>query len=668
MMIFMMDPTVYGGTENEENFVYEIDTFADIRILRYQVPGFEDLALQQKKLLYFLSQAALYGRDITFDQFGKYNLAVRKVLEHIYKNYNGDKGSDEFKAFEVYLKRVWFSNGVHHHYSGDKFVPGFSEPFFRQLLEQSGPIVLKTSEQPDVEMVEKVIQVIFDPALYAKKVSLDPDYDLVKTSSVNFYEGVTQAEVEAFYDDRKDPKDKTPISYGLNSKVTKTDGQVTEQTYSINGMYGPAIEKILYWLGKAMEVAENPEQKEGLKQLMHYYESGNLETWDVYNVLWVKDLKSHVDYVNGFIEVYDDPLGMKATWESIVNFKNTEATERALIISANAQWFEDRSPVDPRFRKEEVKGVSAKVITIVQLGGACYPTTPIGINLPNADWIRKEHGSKSVTLENITEAYYKSSLHSGFYEEFLADEEEMRLIKEYGYISDILHTDLHECLGHGSGQLLPGVSSDALKNYHSALEETRADLFALYFMMDPKLIELGLLPNKDAAKAAYIDYIQNGLMTQLKRVELGKEVEQAHMRCRQLIAKWVYEHGKDDGVIIKFVKDGKTFFKITDFGKMRDLLGQLLAEVQRIKSEGDFEAGKELVEAYAIKVDPELHKEVKERYGKLGLAPYAGFINPKLVPVIENGEIMDVKVGYVVSYSGQMLEYSTDYSTLPLIN
>lgn len=668
LTLLMCNCKMENVAKTEGDFNYEVDKFADIRVLRYQVPGFDTLSLQQKKMLYCLSEAALFGRDITFDQFGKYNLAIRKTMEHIYKSYEGDRGDDQFKQFEEYLKRLWFSNGIHHHYSGDKFIPGFTEAYLDQLLASVPEVSILENTDQNEALIKKVKEVIFNPSLLAKKVSLDADKDLVKSSAVNFYEGVSQKEVESFYDNIRIKDDTTPVSYGLNSKVVKENGTVREKVYAVNGMYGPAIEKIIFWLQEASKYAENDMQKKGLEVLIDYYTTGNLELWDEYNILWVSDLNALIDYVNGFIEVYDDPLGMKATWESIVNFKNIEATARTETISANAQWFEDHSPVAPEFKKKKVKGVTAKVINIVQLGGVCYPTTPIGINLPNADWIRKEHGSKSVTLENITEAYYKSSLNSGFYKEFLADTEEIELLKKYGYVSDNLHTDLHECLGHGSGQLLPEVSSDALKNYHSALEETRADLFALYYMMDPKIVDLGLLPSIDAAKAAYIDYIQNGLMTQLKRIELGKEIEQAHMRCRQLISKWVYENGKTSTVIEKIEKDGKTYFKIRNFEAMRGLLGQLLAEVQRIKSEGDYEAGKQLVENYAIHVDYELHKEVKERYEKLNLAPYSGFINPVLKPIEKNGEIIDVKIEYIDDYSGQMLRYSDEYGTLPVLN
>ena len=653
----------------EKEFQYEVDRFADLRVLRYQVPGFETLSLKQKKLLYYLSKAALYGRDITMDQFGKYNLAIRHLMETIYTTYKGDKNDEEFKAFEIYLKRLWFSNGIHHHYSGDKFVPEFSEEYFENLVKNSDKPDWKVGNgMTDDELIQKLKIIIFDKDVMQKQMNLDPDMDMVATSAGNFYEGVTQKEVEDFYESVKDPNDKKPISYGLNSKVVKENGEVKEQVYKLDGMYGKAIKEIVFWLEKAVEVAETPEQKVTIEKLISYYETGDLKTWDEYNIAWVNDLNSLVDFVNGFIEVYHDPLGLKASWESIVNFKNLEATKRTKTISDNAQWFEDHSPVADIFKKKEVKGVTAKVINIVHLGGECYPTTPIGINLPNADWIRKEHGSKSVTLGNITEAYYKAGLKSGFSEEFLADEEELEIVKKYGFLTDDLHTDLHECLGHGSGQLLPGVNGDELKNYSSALEETRADLFAMYYITDPKLVELGLLPNEEAAKAEYITYIHNGLMGQLKRVELGKEIEQAHMRCRQLISRWSYEHGKEDNVIEKLVREGKTYYKINDFEALRSLFGELLKEVQRIKSEGDYEAGKELIENYAIKVDLDLHKEMKERYAKLNLAPYSGFINPVLIPIEQNGEIVNVKVEYVDDYAGQMLQYSKEYGVLPVLN
>lgn len=654
----------------QDDFEYKIDQFADLRIMRYHIPGWEDLSLKQKKLVYYLSQAALAGRDIVFDQNFKYNLAIRKTLEEIYNNYKGDRKSDQFNEFMIYLKRVWFSNGIHHHYSTDKIMPGFSQEYFAKLANNSDEAEFPVKEGQSVEeFIAWISPYMFDPTVAPKKIETDPDKDIVLESATNFYaDEVNQAEVLAFYEKVKDPDDKTPVSFGLNSKIIKENGQIKEEVYKFGSLYAPAIEKIVYWLEKAKEVAENEQQKKGFEKLIGYYKTGDLETWDEYNVLWLNDGNAFVDYVNGFIEVYGDPLGMKATWESVVDFKNLEATKRTKVISENAQWFEENSPVDPRFKKKEVKGVTAKVITVAQLGGDCYPSTPIGINLPNADWIRKEHGSKSVTMDNITYAYDQVAMQSGFLEEFAASQEEIDRQRKYGSQADNIHTDMHECIGHASGQLLPGTSSEALQSYSSALEESRADLFALYYMMDPKMIELGLLPKLEAAKAEYDGYIRNGLMTQLTRIELGKDIEQAHMRNRQLIAKWCYEKGKADNVIEMFEKDGKTYVRINDYEKLRELMGQLLAEVQRIKSEGDYKTGKELVETYGVKVDPELHAEVKERYAKLNLAPYGGFVNPNLIPVEENGEITDVKVEYPDDYVGQMMEYSTNYSFLPVYN
>lgn len=657
-------------TEKEDDFRYLLEQFADLKIMRYQIPGWDDLTLNQKKFIYYLGEAAKSGRDITFDQNYKYNLAIRKTLEEILKNYDGDRTKPEWQEFQTYLKRVWFSNGIHHHYSTDKFLPGFSKEYFVELINNSPGSVFPYEEGEDLEsFTNKIIPAMFDPGVDAKKIVTDTDLDIVAASATNFYEdGITEEEAVAFYDGMKDPSDATPISYGLNSKLSRKDGKIVEEVYKIDGLYGPAIARIVYWLEKAREVADNGKQKEALDKLIEYYKTGDLETWDEYNVMWLNDDNAFVDYVNGFIEVYGDPLGMKATWESVVDFRNNEATRRTEIISENAQWFEDNSPIDPRFKKEKVKGVTAKVITVAQLGGDCYPTTPIGINLPNADWIRKEHGSKSVTMDNITYAYDQVSLESGFLEEFAASQEEIDRQRKYGSIADNLHTDMHECLGHGSGQLLPGTSPEALKNYSSALEESRADLFALYYLMDPKLIELGLIPEKEAAMAEYDGYIRNGLMTQLTRIELGKDIEQAHMRNRQLISKWCYEKGMEENVIEMFKKDGKTYVRINNYDKLRGLFGELLAEVQRIKSEGDYEAGKNLVETYAVKVDPELHKEIKERYAKLNLAPYGGFINPDLVPVYENGEITDIRVEYPDDYTGQMMEYGKEYSFLPAYN
>jgi len=655
--------------ETQDTFKYKSEQFADVKILRYQIPGFNELSLNQKKLLYYLSQAALSGRDIIYDQNFKYNLIIRRTLEAIVDKYNGDRNTEEFVKFMTYTKRVWFCNGIHHHYSSDKFLPEFSQEYFRQLIQNSPEAKFPLQKGETLEqLLEKIIPVMFDPGLYAKRINLDPSKDLIASSACNFYENLTQQEVEKYYEAIIDTKNETPISYGLNSKLVKEGGKIIEKPYKIGGLYSQAIEKIVYWLQQAKTVAENENQKAGLQKLIEYYNTGDLKTWDDYNVLWVNDLASSIDYVNGFIEVYGDPLGMKATWESVVNFKDVEATKRAEIISQNAQWFEDNSPVDPRFKKKKVKGVSAKVITVVQLGGDCHPSTPIGINLPNANWIRKQHGSKSVTMDNIMYSYDRSSLGSGSLEEFCYSGEEIERAKKYGYLAGNLNTDLHECVGHGSGQLLPGVSSEALKNYHSALEEARADLIALYFTMDQKMVELGLVPNLEVAKAEYDTYIRNGLMTQLVRIELGKDIEQAHMRNRQLIAKWVYEKGKKDNVIEKKIKEGKTFFVINDYLKLRELFGELLKEIQRIKSEGDFAAGKELVEKYAIKIDPVLHKEVKTRYDKLNLAPYAGFINPVLVPVMKNNEIVDIKLEYPTDFTKQMMNYSKNYSFLPDIN
>ena len=654
-------------TESPE-FNYILEQFADLRILRYQVPDFDKLTLKQKKLIYFLSQAAISGRDIIWDQNGKYNLAIRKTLENIYQTYKGDRESDEFKKFTVYLKRIWFSNGIYHHYAADKLMPEFSKEYFDTLVKNSSqegfPVFMgKTKE----ETMNILIPVMFDPDILPKKISLDASKDLVKNSAVNFYQGVTEKEVEQFYNSMKKKGDQEPVSYGLNSRVVKEDNHIVEEKWVADGLYGPALKKIIYWLEKADGVAETKEQKEGIQKLISYYRTGNLKTWDDYNILWVQDT-SLVDFVNGFVEVYSDPLGLKGTWESLVDFKDIAATRRTKIIAGNAQWFEDHSPVDPRFKKKTVKGVSAKVITVAMLGGDCYPSTPIGINLPNADWIRKEHGSKSVTLENITNAYDQANQKSGALEEFSYDSTEMTLVKKYGNLADNLHTDLHECLGHASGQLLPGVSTESLKNYFSTLEEARADLFALYYMMDPKMEELGLLPSPDAAKAQYISYIRNGLMTQLKRIQPGKNLEEAHMRNRQLIAEWCYEKGKDDNVIERVEKDGKTYFHINNFEKLRILFGQLLAEVQRIKSEGDYAAGKKLVETYGVKVDQKLLKEVHERYDKLNLAPYSGFVNPEYKVVVTNGDTTDIKVSYVDDYAAQMLDYSKDYSFLPVQN
>ena len=642
----------------EQEFNYVVDRFADIEVLRYKVPEFENLTLQQKKLIYYLSEAAIVGRDILTDQNCKYNLKIRTLLENIYQNYNGDKESNDFKAFEKYLKLVWFANGVHHHYSCDKFTPEFSQEFFAAQVA-----ALPADQQPaNLEILKKVI---FDPAFMAKRVNQAEGQDLITTSACNYYDSITQAEVDAYYATIKDANDKTPISYGLNSRLVKENGKVVEQIYKVGGMYNDAIVRIVDNLTEASKYAENDAQRKVIESLISYYNSGDLRTFDEYSILWVNDTTSQVDFINGFIESYGDPLGMKGAWESIVNFKNVEASKRTEIISENAQWFEDNAPTDPRFRKEQVKGVSAKVITAAILSGDAYPATPIGINLPNANWIRAAHGSKSVTIENITQAYDEASHGNGFNEEFVIDEETRELMNKYLFITDNLHTDLHECLGHGSGKLLPGVDPDALKAHGSTLEETRADLFALYYLADPKLVELGLLDNKDAYKAEYYKFMLNGMMTQLMRIEPGKDVEEAHMRNRKLIAEWAYEMGKAENVVELVKIEGETFIKINDYDKLREIFGKQLAEIQRIKSEGDYEAGRVLVEKYAVKVDPQLHKEVLDRYASLNIAPYRGFVNP--IYTLEkdaNGEITDVKITYGEGYIEQMLRYSRDYSPL----
>ena len=657
-------------TAEAEKFDYTVEQFADLQILRYRVPGFEDLSLKQKELVYYLTEAALQGRDILFDQNGKYNLTIRRMLEAVYTGYKGDKNTPDFKAMEVYLKRVWFSNGIHHHYGSEKFVPGFTPEFFRQAVQSVDAATLPLAEGQTVEQLcEEVFPVIFDPTVMPKRVNQAAGEDLVLTSACNYYDGVTQQEAEDFYNALKNPQDETPVSYGLNSRLVKEDGKIQEKVWKVGGLYGQALEKIVYWLKKAEGVAETPEQKAVIAKLMEFYETGDLKTFDEYAILWVKDLNSRIDFVNGFTESYGDPLGMKASWESLVNFKDLEATQRTELISGNAQWFEDHSPVDGQFKKEKVKGVSAKVITAAILAGDLYPATAIGINLPNANWIRSHHGSKSVTIGNITDAYNKAAHGNGFNEEFVYSDAELQLIDKYADVTDELHTDLHECLGHGSGKLLPGVDPDALKAYGSTIEEARADLFGLYYVADPKLVELGLTPSADAYKAQYYTYLMNGLMTQLVRIEPGNNVEEAHMRNRQLIARWVYEKGAAEKVVELVKKDGKTYVVINDYEKVRDLFGRLLAEIQRIKSTGDYAGAHDLVEAYAVKVDPALHAEVLERYKKLNLAPYKGFVNPKYEVVTDaDGTITDVTVTYDEGYAEQMLRYSKDYSTLSSVN
>ncbi len=643
-------------TAQKDDFRYLVDEFADLKIMRYQVPGWDELSLQQKEYVYHLAEAAKYGRDIIWMQNNRHNLEIRRVLENILENYQGDRASEDFAKFETYAKRVFFSNGIHHHYAEDKFFPECSKEYFAGLMTAVG----------DEAKCAELLPVIFDPAVYPARKVLSGK-DIVAESAVNFYENVTRAEVEKLYAAMVDPDDKTPVSYGLNSRVVKgTDGVVREEVYKVGGLYGAALEKICAELEKAAAVAESDYQKDYIADLIEYYKTGDLKLWDSYNVKWVKDTLGAVDFVNGFVEDYGDPLGRKATWEGLVNFKDNEASKRTELISDNAQWFEDNSPVDSRFKKETVKGVSAKVINVAVLAGDCYPAAPIGINLPNADWIRRDHGSKSVTIANLTNAYNMAALESPKSQlaEFAWSEDEIAAEKKYGALTSDLHTDLHECLGHGSGKLLPETSPTALGEYSSALEETRADLFGLYYLADPKLVELGILPDMEAYKAQYSSYIRNGIFTQFTRVELGKKNMESHMQNRKLIADWCYEKGLADNVIEKKVRDGKTYFVVNDFEALRGLFGDLLAEVQRIKSEGDYEAGKALVEKYAVNIDPELHKEVLERYASLGLKPYGGFLNPEIVPVEKDGETVDYDIVYCESYIDQMLGYGRKYSTL----
>lgn len=644
---------------------YSDERFADLQLLRYRLNGFEKLSARQKALVYYLSQATLAGRDITFDQFGKYNLQIRKLLENIYCHYQGDRDSHDFKELEIYLKRVWFSNGIYHHYGTEKFRPGFSEQFLRQAIAATAPETLPLAEGQTVdEFCEVVFPVIFDATVLPKRVNKADGADLVQTSACNYYEGVTQAEVEAYYGQLKaaSPTD-TPPSYGLNTRLVKRDGQLVEEPYTATGRYSAAIKVIIAYLKKAMEVAENEEQRQVIALLVDYYESGDLRTFDKYSIAWLQEHRAQVDFINGFIEVYGDPLGLKGSWEGIVEYKDLEATKRTQTISNNAQWFEDHSPVDPRFRKAKVTGVTANVICAAMLGGDEYPSTAIGINLPNAEWIRAMYGSKSVTIGNLTEAYNKVAKGNGMLEEFVVDDATRALITRYGDICDDLHTDLHECLGHGSGQLLPGVDADALKAYGNTIEEARADLFGLYYLADAKMIELGLVPNGDAYKSQYYTYMMNGLLTQLVRIKPGHEIEEAHMRNRALIARWTMAHA--DGAAAIVSEGGKTYLAIYDYAALRGLFGQLLYEIQRIKSEGDFERARSLVERYAVKVDPELHNEVLERYQKLNIAPYKGFINPVLTPVMgADGEIIDVDVDYTEGYSEQMLRYSKEFGLL----
>ncbi len=654
-----------------DTFEYNDEKFADLQMLRYQVHGFDKLSLQQKKLVYYLSQAALTGRDILWDQNGKYNLRIRKMLETVYTDYTGDRQTDDFKAFTVYLKRVWFSNGIHHHYGCEKFVPDFSESFLRTAVSSLPAEKLPLADgQTAEQLCNELFPVIFDPAVMPKRVNQADGEDLVQTSACNYYgEGVTQAEAEEFYNAMKSSGDTQPVMYGMNSRLVKRDGQLTEQVWKSGGLYGTAIDRIIFWLGKAAETAENEQQRTVIEKLISFYRTGDLKDFDDYTILWVNDLDGQVDFVNGFTESYGDPLGMKASWEGLANFKDMEATRRTEKLSTNAQWFEDHSPVDSRFKKETCKGVSAKVITAAMLGGDLYPSTAIGINLPNSNWVRAEHGSKSVTIGNLTDAYNKAAHGNGFAEEFVIDEATRNMIDKYGDACDDLHTDLHECLGHGSGKLLPGVDGDTLKAYGSTIEEARADLFGLYYLADKKLTELGLTPDSEAFKAQYYTYMMNGLLTQLVRITPGQNIEEAHMRNRALIARWVLEQGRADRVTELVKANGKTYVRINDYAALRTLFGRLLAEIQRIKSEGDYEGARRLVEAYAVKVDPVLHEEILQRYNRLNLAPYKGFINPEYVPVTDGqGNITDIQVRYGEPYDQQMLRYSRDYATLPYIN
>lgn len=642
--------------EQQAEFNYSVDKFYDLEILRYQVPDFDSLSLQQKTLVYYLTEAALQGRDILFDQNCRYNLRIRRALEALYTGYQGDKNDEDYKLLEKYLKRVWFSNGIHHHYSEDKFLPEFTEEWFRKACADAG-----------VKYDEEIIPVMFDPTVMPKRTNQAAGQDLVLTSAGNYYEGVTQAEAEAYYAAHKDNSPE-PLWIGLNSKLVKEDGVVKERVYKVGGMYGEALSKVVYWLEKALPYAETEEQKLAIEKMIEFNKTGDLKTFNEYCIAWVKDLQSQVDYVNGFTEVYSDPLGITGSWESMVNFKDIEATKRTQIISANAQWFEDHSTTDKKYKKEEVKGVSAKVITAAILGGDCYPATPIGINLPNANWIRKEYGSKSVTIDNLMHAYNEAAKGNGFNEEFMIDDAIREQYNQYGAMCGDLHTDLHECVGHGSGKLMPGITKDALKEHASTVEEARADLFGLYYMADPKMVELGLLPNGDAYKCYYYQQMMNGLMTQLVRIEPGKNVEEAHMRNRQLIAQWVLQHATNNEVAI-VERDGKHYLQINDYEGVRRLYGELLREIQRITSEGDYAAAAEMVETYAVKVDQDLHREILDRYAHLNLAPYKGFVNPVYTAEYDkDGNITNVTLSYTEGYVEQHLRYSRDYSWLPDVN
>lgn len=671
MVLSLFACALSGAAAAADGFQYTDERFADLQMLRYRVTGFDELTLRQKTLIYYLQEAALQGRDILFDQNGRYNLRIRRMLEAVYTNYRGDRDAAPFKALEVYLKRVWFSSGIHHHYGSKKFEPGFTAEFFRQALEQVPAEELPLQPgQTLQQLCDEIFPVIFDPAVMPMRVNQADGQDLLLTSASNYYGvGVTQAEAEDFYNQMKNPSDPHPVMYGMNSRLVKEGGRLVEKKWTATGLYGPAIKRIIFYLQKALPFAENAAQRAVIEKLIEFYRTGDLKDFDAYSILWVKDTESRVDFTNCFTESYGDPLGLKASWESIVDFRDEAATRRTLKLSRNAQWFEDHSPVSPRFKKERVQGISAKVITAAILGGDLYPSTAIGINLPNSNWIRKEYGSKSVTIGNLTDAYNKAAHGNGFEQEFVVDDSVRQLIDRYGDLTDDLHTDLHECLGHGSGKLLPGVDPDSLRAYGSTIEEGRADLFALYYLADPKLVELGLTPTPDAYRAQYYTYMMNGLMTQLVRIEPGNNIEEAHMRNRAFIAHWAYEHGRADGVVELQKRNGKTYVVINDYEALRGLFGRLLAEVQRIKSEGDFEAARRLVEDYGVRVDPDLHREVLARYRKLNLAPYKGFINPVYTAErAADGQIVNVTVSYDEGYAHQMLRYSRDYATLPYVN
>lgn len=680
-MFTAMVACLFAATDNvkaqkerkeEKEFKYVIDEFADVKVMRYQVPAWDKLTLKQQEYLYYLSEAAKCGRDIFWDQNYKYNLTIRKTIENIFSSYKGKRQGKDWDDFVVYSKRVFFSNGIHHHYAEDKIMPLFSKKYLESLIKESSLNGFPTNKGENIkDFTLRVSDLILNPSIASKRKETDKGKDIIANSAVNFYEGVTREEVENFYKSKGNKDSEHPLSIGLNSKVVKEGNTTVEKVYKVDGMYSKAIKEIVYWLDKANQVAENDNQKKYTSLLIDYYKTGDLKTWDDYNILWASDVTSQCDYVNGFIEDYNDPLGMKATWESVVNFKDMEATKRTELISSNAQWFEDHSPVSPEYKKKEVKGVSAKVINVVMLGGDCFPTPPIGINLPNADWIRKEYGSKSVTIANLSSAYDKAALESpqGALQEFAANKEEIELAKKYGSLASDLHTDLHECLGHGSGQLLPGTSSSALADYSSALEEARADLFALYYIMDPYLVEIGLIPSLEVGQTEYDSYIRNGLLGQYARIEFGKTVTQAHMQDRKLISTYTYERGKESGAIVKFQKDGKTYFQIKDYKAVREIFGELLAKIQDIKSRGDYEAGKELIEKYAVHIDPVLHQEILDRYRKLNIKPYGGFVNPEITPIAnKEGKIIKYEISYPNDFLKQQLQYGKNYSFLPVIN